>query len=264
MKTTGDVTVRLSPEVLAATRSEAARFRGDWETGGLWLGRYAASGDYVILDHIGPGPLARHYVGSFQPDTGFQNGELRRKRAGTPGLQLIATWHLHPGAMDHPSEMDVTAARSVIDTWNLPRPEVVVGIATLPRGEFHLRTYRMTADTRAFSEVPWSGEGAAEAPPEPNATWLDLHTGRQYLAALLETAAGCGFEPVARRKGAAVSVALCDGRGRRAELTMPEEFPFQPAWLALPRGRQRISPDLRSGPRLVEKELRRLRKARGV
>jgi proteasome lid subunit RPN8/RPN11 len=244
----------LTPEVAAATRTETLAWP-TVETGGLWLGRYGVRGGYFVTDWIGPGPGAQHYLCSFRPDEAYQNAELQRKQEADSALELVAMWHRHPGGLDEPSDTDVAAARSVIKTWHLPRPEVVVGIAVAPAGEFRLRTFHMGAEDSSFREVPWD-IAPPVCSPAPLHSWFDLEDGASYLKALFETADRCGYSVRGERENGCAEVSFV-ARERKIDIPLkfPAGFPFEPAWIQLPGGKTRLPGDRSSAVRALRNAL---------
>ena len=67
------------------------------ETGGAFMGRMSAEGDFVVEHMIGPGPLAEHQKSSFAPDATYQWAEMARLHRLTGGaVAYLGDWHTHP------------------------------------------------------------------------------------------------------------------------------------------------------------------------
>lgn len=240
----------LAPDILAATRAETLAFPGV-ETGGLWLGARTPEA-FHVTGWIPAGPRAVHNPGSFGPDEQYQNWEWRRRLAANPQLRIIAMWHSHPSWLTHPSGTDVAAARSVLASWGLAQPELVVGIAVAPERNLSLRAFYMTQESQAFSEIGWTEEPQRVGGRAP---WLGSHSGRTYLNELLENLHRLGVGFRTRVRGESLRLDLDPGRGA---ITIPREFPFEPAWWSCGRRRWNLPTRARELRRYLRKALRSL------
>ena len=98
------------------------------ETGGMILGRWSGGGDtLVVTGFTGPGSKAVHRACYFSADPEYQQVLLDRavKRWGTG---YVGEWHLHPGALSHPSEWDRQQARALLEDATRPLDRLVLVI----------------------------------------------------------------------------------------------------------------------------------------
>jgi integrative and conjugative element protein (TIGR02256 family) len=85
---------------------EAARALHPLETGGVLLG-WRDGGERIVVDVIGPGPLALHGRHMFVPDHPWQVSRVRDAFAGSRGdLDYLGDWHSHPGGVAQMSTLD--------------------------------------------------------------------------------------------------------------------------------------------------------------
>ena len=98
------------------------------ETGGMILGRWSGGGDtLVVTGFTGPGPKAVHRACHFSADPEYQQALLDRavERWGTG---YVGEWHLHPGALSHPSEWDRQQVRALLEDATRPLDRLVLVI----------------------------------------------------------------------------------------------------------------------------------------
>ena len=98
------------------------------ETGGMILGRWSGGRDtLVVTGFTGPGPKAVHRACHFSADPEYQQVLLDRavERWGTG---YVGEWHLHPGALSHPSEWDRQQVRALLEDATRPLDRLVVVI----------------------------------------------------------------------------------------------------------------------------------------
>jgi hypothetical protein len=257
------VMVAFASWVLEKTKQETQHWKQHaMETGGIWLLQEVAPGNYLARDYVAPGPNARRGPGSFEPDVDYQNSEICRKQAGDPALRVIAPWHSHPDWLGTPSPTDQQAARGAIATWDLPKPELLIGIAIAPDGNFSLRTFHMTGKSDRFREIPWTiGEDRQCCPSVDAPRWIDLEAGRDYLRELLAVADRRGFKCRAERSGNEIHISFNrEDQAPTARLKFPAGFPFAPAWFELGSCKRHLSVDRENAVRSLKRALRRASK----
>lgn len=86
------------------------------EVGGMLVGYEADTGDVVVREVIGPGPLATHSPTRFQPDSQYQQLQLEKKFAQSGGVNTyLGDWHTHPGGISGLSPTDRRTLARIAD-----------------------------------------------------------------------------------------------------------------------------------------------------
>jgi integrative and conjugative element protein (TIGR02256 family) len=138
------------------------------ETGGMLVG-YRSSHSYVITQVIGPGPAAVHTRTRFEPDAGWQFGQLDQAFAQSAGFhRYLGDWHTHPDAAAQLSFLDRrTLARiSAGPKTGERHPLMLIGGGSPKQwhwiGHVHVGTFaRLWARTRQAEFRLFSAELAA-------------------------------------------------------------------------------------------------------
>lgn len=122
----GGYTAAIAPSAVQ-TMLDASTSSGRWETGGILVGRYAASGWHVDVEEA-----TRKPEGSWAGFSWFRRGnrglaEYLRER-WEEDLHYIGEWHFHPRASPDPSSPDLSAMkRSAIDpAYDCPLPLLLI------------------------------------------------------------------------------------------------------------------------------------------
>jgi integrative and conjugative element protein (TIGR02256 family) len=101
----------LAESVYRSTISESTR-RFPLESGGVFLGYQKP--DIVILDGIGPGPLAVHKPSLFAPDYEYQEQQISaRYRESGRIITYLGDWHSHPNGSTNLSRYDKATLRRI-------------------------------------------------------------------------------------------------------------------------------------------------------
>lgn len=97
--------VWIGRSVVDEMRAEASTY-APLETGGVLLG-WRDGEDRIVVDMIGPGPLALHGRHAFMPDHRWQLAQLRHTFKQSGGdLDYLGDWHTHPAGIAQMSEVD--------------------------------------------------------------------------------------------------------------------------------------------------------------
>ena len=97
--------VWIGRSVVDEMRVEASAY-APLETGGVLVG-WRDGEDRIVVDAIGPGPLALHGRHAFMPDHRWQLAQLRQAFQQSGGdLDYLGDWHTHPGGIAQMSEID--------------------------------------------------------------------------------------------------------------------------------------------------------------
>jgi integrative and conjugative element protein (TIGR02256 family) len=139
------LTVWIDPLAREQIELEARR-RRFLETGGPLFG-YESDEDLVVIGVGGPGPKARHGLGSFEPDRGAVDRAIAAvHRVSERRYRYLGSWHTHPLGRARPSGVDAATARSISEqpSVRLPRPLLIIQASRPLRRTFHDR------DLRAF------------------------------------------------------------------------------------------------------------------
>lgn len=113
---------------LAELRTEARRWRLR-ETGGALLG-WRNDTDIVVARILGPGPLARHGLSSFEPDADWQNSEgARVYHESGRTIAYLGDWHTHPRGKATPSPQDRRTLEQIAKDTAFRAPNAIYAIA---------------------------------------------------------------------------------------------------------------------------------------
>lgn len=120
------------PELVVVELRRLANQYYPLETGGMLLGYIAENKDYVVTSIIGPGPQARHYRHTFEPDSDYQLNILHARYMGTNGRETyLGDWHSHPDGTTSLSRRDkqtlATIAAAPESQMSSPLMAVIAG-----------------------------------------------------------------------------------------------------------------------------------------
>lgn len=105
--------VWLKNSVVEAIMAETYRWSPK-ETGGVLIGYVVGKEEIVITGLVGPGPSAKHTVGSFSPDNEYQTREIGRHYMESGRINVyLGDWHSHPNAPSYLSPRDIMTFKKI-------------------------------------------------------------------------------------------------------------------------------------------------------
>jgi integrative and conjugative element protein (TIGR02256 family) len=119
------------------------------EVGGMLVGYEADTGDVVVREVVGPGPLATHGATRFQPDSVYQQSQLEEKFARSGGVNTyLGDWHTHPRGVSELSATDRrTLARIAHKKYDCTNTPTMVVLADGVGSRWEIGAYRAVEKT---------------------------------------------------------------------------------------------------------------------